>query len=718
MCRSEGLASIPLDTSENLRKVLKNNVVFEETRMQDTNLVRNVALFGHGNCGKTSLAEAMLYSAGKIGRLGKVDDGSAAMDYEEEEISRNISISSSFHNYQWKKHNVFLIDTPGDDNFFNETVFASQVCDSAIFTMDAVLGVKGQTIKFAKILEQKKIPTLIAVSKMDRERANFLGCVDQIKESLPFKAVILHLPIGAEDNFQGFVDIASGKAFLFDGEKGNIKSTEVPSDLQAQVASLQEALMEAVAETDDELIEKFLEEGVLTIEEITTGLRKGMARAVISPICVCSATHNKGVTPILDVINAYLPSPKERAAIPATKDNGEATLVQPDESGPLAALVFKTMADPYTGRLTIFRVFSGVAKGDSFYNANKKLSERFGQLYVLEGKEQKPTDYAGPGMIIGVAKLKETVTGDTLCDASSPLLLPAAEAMKPVISYAVSAKKGDEEKVFSSITKLLDEDLTLQITRQQETKQVLLSGVGRVHLDVVGARIKRKFGVEMELTVPKIPYRETIRSSARVQGRHKKQSGGRGQFGDCWIEISPLPGGKYEFADQIVGGVIPQQYRPAVDKGIQEAMERGVLAGYPVTDIKIALVDGSFHNVDSSEMAFKIAGSLAFKKGAQEAGLILLEPYVNMEIRVGKEHVGDVMGDLNSRRGKVMGMDSADGMEIINAQVPQSEIQTYATDLTSMTGGLGSFTISYAHYEEVPSQIAEKIIAEANLQNG
>jgi elongation factor G len=686
--------------------------------MQDTNIVRNVAIIGHGNCGKTSLAEAMLYSAGKINRLGKVDDGSSVMDYEDEEISRKISISSSFHNYTWKKHNVFLIDTPGDDNFLNETVFAAHVADNALFTIGAVLGVKGQTIKFSKIIKQRNLPTVIAVSKMDRERADFLSTVDQIKESLPFNSVILHLPIGAEDNFKGYVDLANGKAYLFDGDKGGVKPVDVPAEMQDEVTSLREVLMEAVAETDDELIEKFLEEGELTSEEIIGGLKKGLAKALISPICVCSATQNRGVSAILDVINMYMPSPAERAPIAATKEGGDGAVeVQPNENAPFSALVFKTMADPYTGRLTIFRVFSGVLKGDTFHNSNKKTSERFGQLYVLEGKEQKPIDYAGPGMIIGVAKLKETTTGDTLCDPSMPILFTAPEPLKPVISFAVSAKKGDEEKVFSSITKLLDEDLTLRITRQQETKQVLLSGVGRVHLDVVGARIKRKFGVEMELTTPKIPYMETIKSTARVQGKHKKQSGGRGQFGDCWIEISPFPGGKYEFVDKIVGGVIPQQYRPAVDKGIQEAMERGVLAGYPVTDIRIALVDGSFHNVDSSEMAFKIAGSLAFKKGAQEAGLILLEPYVNMEIKVGKENVGDVMGDLNSRRGKVMGMDSSDGMEIINAQVPQAEIQSYATDLTSMTGGLGSFSISFSHYEEVPGQIADKIIAEANVQN-
>lgn len=686
--------------------------------MQDTNIVRNVAIIGHGNCGKTSLAEAMLYSAGKINRLGKVDDGSSVMDYEEEEISRKISINSSFHNYTWKKHNVFLIDTPGDDNFLNETVFASYVCDNALFTIGAVLGVKGQTIKFSRIIKHRNLPTVIAIGKMDRERADFHGTVDQIKAELPFNSVVLHLPIGAEDNFRGYVDLASGKAFLFDGDKGNLKPIDVPAEMEDEVALFRETLMESVAETDDELIEKFLEEGELTYEEITIGLKNGLAKAAISPICVCSAILNKGVTPILDVINTYMPSPAERAPIPATREgSGEVVEVLPNEATPFSALVFKTMADPYTGRLTIFRIFSGVLKGDTFYNATKKTTERFGQLYVLEGKEQRPIEYAGPGMIIGVAKLKETVTGDTLCDSANPIIFAPPEPLKPVISFAVSAKKGDEEKVFSSISKLLDEDLTLRITRQQETKQVLLSGVGRVHLDVVGAKIKRKFGVDMELSTPKIPYMETIKSTARVQGKHKKQSGGRGQFGDCWIEISPLPGGKYEFVDQIVGGVIPQNYRPAVDKGIQEAMEKGVLAGYPVIDVKIALVDGSFHNVDSSEMAFKIAGSLAFKKGAQEAGLILLEPYVNMEIKVGKDNVGDVMGDLNSRRGKVMGMDSSDGMEIINAQVPHAEVQSYATDLTSMTGGLGSFSISFSHYEEVPGQIAEKIIAEANAQN-
>jgi len=682
--------------------------------MQDTNMIRNIAIFGHGNCGKTSLAEAMLYTAEKIDRLGKVDEGTSVMDYEDEEINRNISISSSFHNYSWKKHDVFLIDTPGDDNFLNEALFASHICDSALFTIGAVLGVKGQTVKFANIVKDRNLPTVIAINKMDRERADFFKAVEEMKTTLPFTPVVIQLPIGAEDNFKGYVDIVSGKAYLFVGDKGMVTETEIPADLVDEVASYKESLMENVAETDDNLIEKFLEEGELNEEDVKIGLRNGTISGELAPVCVCAATLNQGTAPLLDFINTYMPSPEDLQPITASHpESGELIEVKPFADEPFSALVFKTMADPYAGRLTIFRVFSGILEGDSFYNSSKKESERFGQLYFLQGKEQKPVESAGPGMIVAVAKLKETTTGDTLCDAGNPVLFEKPVPYKPVISFSVSAQKGAEEKVFSSITKMLDEDLTLKLTRQAQTKQILLSGVGQVHLDVVGSRIKRKFGVELELEIPKIPYMETIRSSARVQGKHKKQSGGRGQYGDCWIEISPLPGKGYEFIDKIVGGVIPQQYRPAVDKGIQEAMEKGVLAGYPLIDVQIALVDGSFHNVDSSEMAFKIAGSLAFKKGAQEAGLVLLEPYMDMEIRVGKDNVGDVMGDLNSRRGKVMGMDSDAKAEIINAQVPQAEIQSYATDLTSMTGGLGTFTVEFSHYEDVPSQIAEKIIAKS-----
>jgi elongation factor G len=680
--------------------------------MQDINMIRNVAIIGHGHCGKSSLAEAMLHTSGKIKRQGKVDEGTSAMDFDEEEIHRHLSINSSFHNYTWKKHHIFFIDTPGDDNFLNETYQATQIADSAVFIVGAVLGVKGQTIKFANFIADNKLPCLLFINKMDRERADFKKTIDEIKSSLPINPVILHLPIGAEEEFRGLVDIVSKTAWLFDNENGT-KKIDIPEDLIDQVEEYREKLMETVAETDDNLIESFLENGELTEDEIRLGLKTGVVNGSIVPVCLGSALLNKGTSSLLDTINELLPSPAERPRLVGTHPvTGETEERTPFANEHFSAMVFKTMADPYAGRLTIFRVYSGTLSGDTFYNSSKKVNERFGQLYVLEGKEQRAIDMAGPGMIVAVAKLKETTTGDTICDASHPIVYSPSQSFAPVISFAVHGKQGDEEKLFSAITRILDEDLTLRLTRDQQTGEVLLSGMGQVHLEVVGARIKRKFGVEMELTLPKIAYKETIKGIAKVQGKHKKQSGGRGQFGDCTIEIMPLAhGGGFIFEDKIVGGVIPQQYRPAVEKGIIEAMEKGVLAGYPVVDLKVALVDGSFHAVDSSEMAFKVAGSLAFKKGAQEAGLVLLEPYTKLTIRVSKEHVGDIMGDLNSRRGRVMGMDADTKHEIIIAQVPVAEVQCYATDLTAMTGGLGSFTMDFSHYEEVPAHIAEKIIA-------
>ena len=679
--------------------------------MQDINMIRNIVIVGHGHCGKSSLAEAMLYTAGKIKRQGKVDEGNSTMDFDEEEIRRNLSINSSFHNYTWKRHETFFIDTPGDDNFLNETYQAVQIADSAIFIVGAVLGVKGQTIKFANFVAENKLPCLLFINKMDRERANFQKTLDEIKALLPINPVVLQIPIGEEEGFKGLIDIITQTAWLFDSVTGT-KKIDIPEDLVDQVAEYHEKLMETVAETDDDLIERFLENGELTEDEIRCGLRKGVAKGSIAPVCLGSALLNKGIASLLDTINDILPSPAERPLLVGTHPvTGEIEKRKPFANEHFSAMVFKTMADPYAGRLTIFRVYSGTLSGDSFYNASKKASERFGQLYFLEGKEQRAVDMVGPGMIVAVAKLKETTTGDTLCDASHPIVYPSPQSFSPVISFAVHAKQGEEEKLFSALTRILDEDLTLRLTRDQQTGEVLLSGMGQVHLEVVGARIKRKFGVDLELALPKIAYKETIKGKARVQGKHKKQSGGRGQFGDCTIEIMPLSHGEgFLFEDKIVGGVIPQQYRPAVEKGIIEAMEKGVLAGYPVVDLKVALVDGSYHTVDSSEMAFKVAGSLAFKKGAQEAGLVLLEPYTKMTIRVDKEHVGDVMGDLNSRRGKVMGMDTDPKHEIIIAQVPLAEVQRYATDLTAMTGGLGSFTVTFSHYEEMPAHIAEKII--------
>ncbi len=685
--------------------------------MQDISKIRNIAIIGHGSCGKTSLAEAMLFTAGKIKRLGKVDDGSSALDFEDEEIQRNISINTSFHNYSWKKHDVYLLDTPGDDNFINETFVATQVADAAVFIVGAVLGVKGQTIKFADFIAERSLPSLIMMNKLDRERADFERTLGQISDSLPVTPVVLHVPIGEEEKFRGLVDVMSGKAYLFDENgSGGVTETDIPEDLVDAVAQYREDLMENVAETDDDLIEKFLEDGELSFEDLQAGLKNGVASGSIVPVCVGAATRNFGTAPLLDVINDILPSPADRPAMMGVDASGEPVERNPSADEKFSAQVFKTMADPYAGRLTIFRIYSGTLSGDTFYNSSKETDERFGHLFLPEGKEQKAIDSAGPGMIVAVAKLKETTTGDTLCDGAAPIIYDDLDVMEPVISYAIKASKGDEEKLFSSITRMLDEDLTLRLSREAQTGEVLISGVGKVHLDVVGARIKRKFGVEMELSIPKVPYKETIRGTATVQGKHKKQSGGRGQFGDCTIIISPTNGDGFEFEDKIVGGVIPQQYRPAVEKGIIEAMEKGVMAGFPVVDIKISLIDGSFHNVDSSEMAFKIAGSLAFKKGTQEAGLILLEPYMDMTIMVGKDHVGDVMGDLNARRGKVMGMDSAHGREIINAQVPQAEVLLYAADLTAMTGGLGRFTVAFSHYEEVPAQIAEKIVAASQAE--
>ena len=685
--------------------------------MTDVKLFRNVAILGHGNCGKTTLADAMLFSTGKTNRLGKVDDGSSTMDFEPEEIKKQVSISAAFNHYTWKKHEIFLADTPGDDNFLNEAKFVAHISDSVLFCIGAATSVKNQTTKYTDFIEERKIPTIICITRMDRERANFANVIQGIKDNLPLKPAITFVPIGSETNFRGVVNVINQKAYVFD-DKGKAKESEIPEDMKDEIAAFRESLMEQVAETEDELIEKFLEEGELTDEDLVNGLKAGVLSGEICPVSVTAAYNNQGVDLLLDMINDLLPAPDDcplRAGTdPKSKDVVERV---PKPDAPFSAQVFKTMADPFAGRLTLFRVFSGTLSGDSFYNSTKDVNERFGQIFILEGKNQKPVDSVGPGAIAAVAKLKETVTGDTLCDENSPIIYEPLSPITPIIAYAVTARKGDEEKLFSSITKMLDEDLTLRLTRESQTKEILISGVGQVHLEVLGEKIKRKYGVEMELHTPKVPYKETLKGRARVQGKHKKQSGGRGQFADTWIEIEPLPrGGGYEFVDKIVGGVIPKTYIPAVDKGIQEAMEKGVIAGYPMVDVKVQLVDGSFHAVDSSELAFKIAGSLAFKKAAAEANPVLLEPIMNITIRVPEDCVGDVMGDLNSRRGRVMGMDSEPRNEVINAQVPMAEIQKYAADLTSFTGGRGAFEVSFSHYEEVPGQLAEKIIEAAKSE--
>jgi elongation factor G len=684
--------------------------------MSDIQKIRNVGLFGHSKSGKTTLAEALLFTTGKTSRLGRVDKGTSCMDFEPEELKRNSSISSSFNDYTWDKHAVYISDTPGDDNFINDAKFSAKVVDSAIFTIGAVLGVKHQTVKIADFMSESRLPTIIYVTKMDRERANFENVLTGIKEMLPQNAAVAHLPIGAEDNFKGVVDLINNQAYLFD-ESGKATKTDIPADLSDDVEIYRESLMEVVAETDDELIEKFLEEGELSTEDLKSGLKNAVLSCQICPVLAGAPVNNFGSQLLLDAINDIMPSPLEvqsREGInPKNDDIIERTA---DADQPFSALVFKTMADPYAGRLTIFRVISGTLDTDVFYNATKEKNEKFGKLLAVEGKETTAIDKAVPGMIVAVAKLKETTTGDTLCVESDPIIYEMPDAVAPSMSYAVSTtKKEDEDKLFSSITKLLEEDPTLKLNRDASTNQILISGVGQVHLQITGDKIKRKFGVEMSLSLPKVPYKETIKKKVEVQYKHKKQSGGRGQYAESYLEISPLPlGSGFEFEDRIVGGVIPKQYIPAVEKGVIEAMGKGFLAGCQMVDIKVAVYDGSFHNVDSSEMAFKMAGSMGFRKGVQGASPVLLEPVVNMVIHTPKECVGDVMGDLNSRRGKVMGIDSGLKDEEISVQVPMSEILEYSPDLTSITAGRGSFTSELSHYEEVPAHVAEQIVAAAN----
>ena len=679
--------------------------------------IRNIALIGHGGAGKTSLAEAMLYKSGTIKRLGKVDEGNTAMDFEPEELKRRSSISSGFHQFNWRNHTVNLIDTPGDQNFFSDTKSSIQAADGAVVVVDAVDGVKVQTElawEFAKEFNQ---PCVIFINKLDRERADFNRTFEDAKVSFEPKPIILQLPIGAEDEFKGVVDLIQNQAYVYDAD-GKPKKEDIPTEMQDLVESEREALIENIAEADDALIERYLEGEELSDEDLNTALRSGTMSHTFVPVICGSATRNIGIDLLMDFVATSMPSPIDsgarRGADPATGDEIERA---PDENAPFSGFVVKTVADPYAGRLNIFRVVSGKLGSDgTFFNTNKDTKERFTQLLTITGKEQKPAKGAGPGAIVAVAKLKETRTGDTLCDDAAKIKYACTEPLPSLISFALTAKsKGEEDKIFISLTKLLEEDPSVKLDRVAETKEILLSGLGQIHVETILEKLKRKFGVEAQLNTPKVPYRETIKSKARVQGKHKKQTGGHGQFGDCWIQIEPLPRGKgFEFVDAIVGGVIPKTYIPAVEKGIVEASQTGVLAGFPAVDFTVTLDDGSYHQVDSSEMAFKIAGSLAFKKAVQGANPTLLEPIMKVTVTTPEDYMGDIMGDLNGRRGKVLGMDNAGKNQVINAQVPMAEFLSYASDLRSMTGGRGIFTMEFSHYDEVPAQIAEKIIEEAN----
>ncbi len=679
-------------------------------------MIRNLALIGHGGCGKTSLAEALLFGAGATNRLGKVDDGSSVLDYEPEEIKRTITISTAFHHYQWKKHTVYLADTPGDDNFLADTRAVLHVMDGAVLVIDAVDGVKVGTEKVWQTANKYGLPRLIFINKLDRERADFAPVLKGVKQILEAQAVAVQIPIGREVNFRGVVDLVGLKAYVAPAGGGKLEPGPIPKELEDEVAQLRGDLLNFAAESDDALIEKFLEEGELTPEEIYRGLRIGTLKGNIVPVLCGAAGGNLGPAFLLDAINLYLPAPEDRGQGKGQDPAGQEVLLEPDPDGPLAAQVFKTVADPYAGRLSIFRIYSGTMQSDStVLNVTRGVSERYGQLFLLEGKGQKAVTNIGVGAIAAVAKLKETVTGDTLATEARPILLPAAKPSKPMVTFAAESKsRGEEDKVFSSILKLIEEDPSLTLTRNAETKEILLSGVGAVHIEATAEKLKRKFGVEVILKTPKVPYRETIKGTTKVQGKYKRQSGGRGQYGDTWLELEPLPrGAGFEFVDKIVGGAIPKQYIPSVEKGIVEAMAEGILAGFPVVDFRVKLYDGSFHEVDSSDMAFKIAGSMGFKKGVQAANPTLLEPIMKMTVTVPEENMGDIIGDLNGRRGRVLGVEAQGKLQVITAHVPMAEVLLYAPDMISKTGGRGSFDMEFAHYEEVPPHLAEKIINEA-----
>lgn len=682
----------------------------EKTMPSPLETQRTYALVGTGGCGKTSLAEMLLFNAGAITRMGAIEDGSTSLDYEPEEVRRRGSIQPAVATFLWNKNRHFLVDVPGDGNFTGDMECLLKGVDSVLFVLDAVDGVRPLTKKFWSLVRAENLPAIAVINKLDRDRADFHMAFDGLA-ALGIRPVALQLPIMEGDVFAGVADVLSGKAWRF-GPDGALEETAVPEALADDMALLRDVTVENIAESDEVLMEKYLEEGSLSLEDLQAGLRLGVRNGELVPVVTCSALENKGGKGILDAVEALLPSPLDRP--PFIGQDGAERAADPE--APLACFVFKTLADPFAGQLSLLRVLSGTINGDAtLRNMRSDETERLGNLLYLVGKTQTPCkEPVGPGAIVAVAKLKNTRTGDTLCDEKAPFALAMPELPPQLITYALAPKeKGEEDKVYAAMQRLLDEDITLKLGRDEETGDILLSGMGQLHIELSVEKAKRRFKTDIVLKTPKVPYRETVRGKCQVQGRHKKQSGGRGQFGDCWIEMEGMPRGSgYVFEDAIVGGVIPRQYIPAIDKGIQEAASRGFLAGCQVVDFRVKVYDGSYHTVDSSEMAFKVAGSLAFKKAMETLKPVLLEPIVLLTVSIPDESMGDVIGDLSSRRGKVLGSDSQGGLTEIKAHVPMSEVLRYAPDLRSMTGGQGFFTMEFDHYEEAPQPVAEKVIAE------
>lgn len=678
--------------------------------------LRNVGIFAHGGAGKTSLTEALLFTTGAVTRLGKVDDGTATTDFEPEEVKRKVTISTGLAPCEWRDHKINLLDTPGYADFVAEVKGTLRAADAALIVLCAASGVEVGAEHVWSYAEELNLPRIVFINKMDRENADFDAAVAQMKTMFGPNVVPLQLPIGAEDAFRGIVDLIKMKALIPANSQGTqYTESEVPAELADKAAAARLALTEAAAEGDDGLLTKYLEGEELSEEEIRSGVINGVAQGKLYPVLCGSAFKNIGAAQLLDSLLAYTPSPREKAVSgfhPVKKD-----ALERKPADPFAAMVFKTTADPFVGRLSYIRVFSGQLKPDStLYNASRDKSERIGNLFTLRGKQQDTLSVAHAGDIVVVAKLQETKTGDSLCEKDSPIVFSPIEYPRPMFAMAVEAKnKGDEDKIGTSLSRMTDEDPTFTTEKNAETHQLLVHGISDLHLDVIAERMKRKFGVDVKLSSPKVPYRETVRSSVKVEYKHKKQSGGHGQYGHVWLQIDPRPtGAGFEFSESVFGGAVPRQYFPAVEKGVREAMTYGILAGFPMTDLKVNLYDGSYHDVDSSEMAFKIAASSALKKGALQAKPVLLEPIYSLEVTVPESFMGDIIGDFNSRRGRILGMEPVGkGLGVVKAQAPLAEVFHYTIDLRSLTQSRGAFTMNFSHYEEVPQRIADTIIATA-----
>jgi len=689
-------------------------------KVYDAGSIRNVAVVGHGGCGKTQLVSAMLFAAGAVNRLGKVDDGSTITDFDDEEIARKHTLSSSLAHAEWQKNKINIIDTPGFANFLADAHAALRVVEAAVVVVDAVAGVEVQTEKLWGEAASLNLPRLVVVNRLERERASLERTLESLHRDCSRIIVPIQMPLGEEKDFTGVIDLVRMKALTFAHDTGKVTEADVPSARQADATAARERLIEMVAEADEKLMERFFEEGTLSQEELTDGLRTATVQGKLFPLLCTSGMHVIGMQPLLDAIATYVPSAAERE-FAALQEDGTPTTIAAVDTAPYAAFVWKTIADPFAGRITMLRVVSGTLKSDmNVHNKTNDTTERFGHLLVLQGKTQTHVPELKAGDLGAVAKLKDTHTNDVLAEKTTKAKFAPVRFPEPVLSYAIEPKsRGDEDKINQSMQRLKEEDPSINYIRDPQTHELLLAGQGQLHIEVTVAKLKRRFGVEVNLKPPRIPYRETITASTEAHGRHKKQTGGHGQFGDCKIRVEPLPrGSDFEFVDDIFGGSIPRQFVPAVEKGIQDARMRGYLAGYPMVDFRATVFDGSYHAVDSNELSFKMAGSLAFKDAMSRARPTILEPVMQVEVYAPSDFAGDLMGDLNGRRGRIAGMDTRGQMTVIKAQVPMSEMLTYEQHLTSATGGRGSYHMEYSHYEEVPHQQQAKIIAAAKAEKG